>query len=95
MGDVIFKGFQCLNPACTEYIFVRKNEISTDFTIICPACGYSHESGGETKFYDYSVDVEDEQGNWNSVAKGEFSQICRLYGRSNQIAQPHIKRYRF
>lgn len=73
MGDVIFKGFQCLNPECTEFIFVREDEIGEDFRIICPKCGYVHESGGETKFYDYSMDVNDENGNPVSTATGEFT----------------------
>lgn len=73
MGDVTFKGFQCLNPECTEFIFVREDEIGEDFSIACPACGYVHESGGETKFYDYSMDVNDEDGNPVSVATGAFT----------------------
>lgn len=73
MGDVVFIGFQCINPNCTNYIFVRKDEIGEDFQIVCPVCGYIHESGGETKFYDYSMDVNDENGTPVSVAKGEFT----------------------
>lgn len=73
MGDVVFKGFQCFNPECTEFIFVREDEIGEDFSIQCPTCGYIHESGGETKFYDYSMDVNDEDGNPVSVATGEFT----------------------
>ncbi|MDL2327815.1 hypothetical protein LJC64_04095 [Ruminococcaceae bacterium OttesenSCG-928-A11] len=60
MGDVTFKGFQCLNPDCTEFIFIREDEIDEDFIVECPICGYLHESGGETKFYDYSMDVNDD-----------------------------------
>lgn len=73
MGDVVFKGFQCLNPDCTEFIFVREDEIGEDFSIACPTCGYVHESGGETKFYDYSMDVNDENGVPVSVATGSFT----------------------
>ena len=73
MGDVAFIGFQCLNPQCTEFFFVRKDEINEDFQIECPECGYIHESGGETKFYDYSMDVEDEDGNVQTVSQGEFT----------------------
>ncbi len=73
MGDVVFKGFQCLNPECTEFIFVKKQEIGEDFIITCPSCGYVHESGGETKFYDYSMDVNDENGNPVSVSSGSFT----------------------
>ncbi len=73
MGDVVFKGFQCLNPECKEYIFVREDEITEDFSIICPACQYVHEAGGETKFYDYSMDVEDENGVMQTEFTGEFT----------------------
>lgn len=73
MGDVTFKGFQCLNPQCTEFVFVREDEIGEDFSITCPVCGYVHESGGETKFYDYSMDVNDENGNPVSVSTGAFT----------------------
>ena len=73
MGDVPLIGFQCLNPNCTNYIFVRKSELGQDFNIQCPECGYIHEAGGETKFYDYSMDVNDENGNPVSVSKGEFT----------------------
>ena len=73
MGDVVIKGFQCLNPECQNYIFVREDEIGEDFRIPCPACGYIHETGGETKFYDYSMDVNDEDGNPVSVATGSFT----------------------
>ncbi len=31
MGDVTFKGFQCLNSECQEFIFARKDEIGDDF----------------------------------------------------------------
>lgn len=73
MGDVVFKGFQCLNPYCTEFIFVKEDEIGEDFHIECPTCGYVHESGGETQFYDYSMDVNDDDGNPVSVATGSFT----------------------
>lgn len=73
MGDTAFKGFQCLNPECTHFIFVKESDISEDFHIVCPECGYVHEAGGETKFYDYSMEVNDENGHPQSVASGEFS----------------------
>ena len=73
MGDVVWKGFQCLNPQCTEFIFVRRDEIGEDFAVSCPKCGAVLESGGETKFYDYSMDVQDENGELASVAQGEFT----------------------
>ena len=73
MGDTSFKGFQCLNPECTHFIFVKEADITEDFRIVCPECGYVHEAVGETRFYDYSMDVNDENGQTKSVATGVFS----------------------
>ena len=55
MGDVVFKGMQCLNSKCEEFFFTRKDEIGEDFEIKCPKCGYTLKSGEETKFYDYKL----------------------------------------
>lgn len=55
MGDVVFKGFQCLNSACRTFIFVPKNELGMDFEIRCPRCGSVMKSGEETQFYDYEL----------------------------------------
>lgn len=73
MGDVVFIGFQCLNPECQHHIFIRKDELDEDFRIECPQCHYIHESGGEQKFYDYSMDVSTEDGTISSVSQGEFT----------------------
>ena len=73
MGDIVFKGFNCLNPDCKEFIFVQEDELPENFTISCPTCNYTHKSDGETKFYDYSMDVNDENGNPISVKTGEFT----------------------
>ncbi len=55
MGDVVFKGFQCLNPECEEFIFVRKEDISEFFEIFCPRCDQLHRYGEETQFYNYKL----------------------------------------
>lgn len=55
MGDVVFKGFQCLNSECEGFIFIREDEIGDDFEIICPSCGTVMRSGDETKFYEYKL----------------------------------------
>lgn len=68
MGDVVFKGFQCLSPDCQNFIFIRKDSISEFFEIPCPACGHVHEYGGEAKFYDYKLI----QGG-SAIEEGEFS----------------------
>jgi len=70
MGDVVFKGFQCLNSNCEAFIFIRKEELSGDFEIICPSCGTVLQSGGETKFYDYKLmDLR----NNSSIEVGKFA----------------------
>jgi hypothetical protein len=55
MGDVVFKGFKCLNPDCHKFIFVREDNISEYFEIQCPTCNFIHKYGEETKFYDYQL----------------------------------------
>lgn len=70
MGDVVFKGFQCLNPECREFIFVRKDGIDEFFKITCPGCETSLPSGGETHFYDYELrDLRDD----STIDQGRFS----------------------
>lgn len=60
MGDVAFVGFNCLNPDCTEFILVRKSELEGEvFCVECPSCGYTHETGKTSKFYDFELkDIE-------------------------------------
>lgn len=55
MGDVVFKGFQCLNSQCEDFVFVRKDEIQSDFEITCPSCGTALRSGEETAFFGYEM----------------------------------------
>jgi hypothetical protein len=55
MGDVVFKGFQCLNSECEEFIFVRKDSIGEIFEITCPSCGFVLRSGDETQFFSYEM----------------------------------------
>ena len=55
MGDVVFKGFQCLNSECQEFIFIRKDEIGNDFELTCPICETAIRSGEETQFYEYEL----------------------------------------
>jgi hypothetical protein len=46
MGDVLFKRFQCLSPTCQNFITVRVNDLGDPFSIVCPACGFDHRTGG-------------------------------------------------
>ena len=70
MGDVVFKGFQCLNSECLEFIFIRKGEIGDDFEITCPSCGIIMLSGDETQFYEYKL--EDRRDN-SIIEEGTFT----------------------
>ena len=70
MGDVVFKGFQCLNPDCQEFIFVRKDDISEFFEIGCSSCDHVHKYGDEAKFYDYKLrDLRDD----SVIKEGAFT----------------------
>jgi len=70
MGDVVFKGFQCLNSECQQFIFVRKDEVGEDFEIACPNCGAVLRSGNETTFYHYTLrDLRDD----SVIEQGQFT----------------------
>lgn len=75
MGDVLFKGFQCLNPECEVFLFVRDDELGEIFEVDCPHCNYQMRSGETSKFYDYElVELVDKRINPESVIEdGEFS----------------------
>ena len=76
MGDVVFKGFQCLNSECMEFIFVRKDEIGDDFEIACPSCEIVMLSGDETRFYGYKL--EDQRDN-SIIEEGTFAILHDTY----------------
>ncbi len=69
MGDVVFRGFECLNSECQFWIFVREDELGVSFDIPCPSCGFVHSSGGAVKFYDYQL-VNTNTG--DSIEDGQF-----------------------
>lgn len=69
MGDVVFKGFQCLNSECREFIFVRKDDLIGGLDIVCPHCGSVLRFGDSTKFYDYAV-IDQRDG--STIATGAF-----------------------
>lgn len=70
MGDIVFKGFKCLNRDCREYIFLPKNDLIEDFEIKCPNCGYVMRNGEETKFFNYLLKSKLDG---SIIEKGEFS----------------------
>lgn len=84
-GDVVWRGFQCLNPECREFIHVKDNLIGEDFSIVCPECGFEHYSGGETKFFDYSMDVTNDDGSVTSVSQGAFTVSHDDYVREAEL----------
>ena len=78
MGDVVFKGMQCLNAECEEFIFIREDSLAEVFSIICPKCKHVIEYGGESKFYSYTVDVKT-NGQIIQGEPGEFSIFHDVY----------------
>ena len=58
MGDKAFRGFQCLNKECTNFIFCPEDELSpdfSDFSVECSECGFVHTAGETTTLYDYKL----------------------------------------
>lgn len=70
MGDVVFKGFQCLQSECRHFMFVRKDDISEYFEISCLACEHLHKFGEDAKFYDYKLMNTEEN---SLIEEGEFT----------------------
>lgn len=82
MGDVVFKGFQCLNPECQEFIFVRLDEIDGEFEVKCPACNYRVASGQEIKFFDYRLK---DKRDGSFLESGEFTILHDDYVTEAQL----------
>ena len=60
MGDKTFRGFQCLNKECTNFIFLETETIDPDFELACENCGFVHRAGESTVLYDFElVDTRD------------------------------------
>lgn len=55
MGDRGFRGFQCLNKECTNFIFCLDADISDDFDIQCSMCGFQHQAGETTTLYEFDL----------------------------------------
>ena len=69
MGDKLWRGFQCLNPECTNDIVVRDDEVTADFHIVCQRCGFEHQAGEVLKLYDYEL-LDRRDG--SSIESGPF-----------------------
>lgn len=60
MGDRTFRGFQCLNKQCEEFIFIQAETIDPNFEIECASCNFVHRAGDTTVLYDYNlIDTRD------------------------------------
>ena len=81
MGDIVFKGFQCLHSDCREFLITREDQIGPDFEIICPACKFAHIAGGEAKFFDYRLVWKDDL---RIIEEGEFTILHDDYIREAQ-----------
>ena len=68
MGDTLFKGFQCLNPKCTEFLFVELEELDEEFE--CESCNYEYNDGLEQQFYEYELVMTESN---EVVEDGNFS----------------------
>ncbi|WP_404471351.1 hypothetical protein LG301_11785 [Vreelandella venusta] len=54
-GDKTFRGFQCLNKECTNFLFIQEEAIDPDFEYECSTCGFVHKAGETTALYDYKL----------------------------------------
>lgn len=59
-GDILFRGFECPNPECEQFIYARDDAFENEFKIACPTCGEATSHDGEQKLYDYSLFVTPE-----------------------------------
>lgn len=76
MGDVAFRGFNCLNATCTQWIVVRDDEIGDAFDIPCQLCGFIHRSGDEVTFYNFILrDLKEDR----VIEEGEFAILVNDY----------------
>ena len=85
MGDVVFKGFQCLNPECRHFLFIRNDDIEEDFEVVCSVCNYVMRSGDETTLSDY--DLLDKRDN-SILETGTFA-----IPHDSYIAEAHEYKY--
>lgn len=68
-GDKTFRGFQCLNKDCQEFIFIQTEKIDPDFEFECNSCGFVHKAGETTTLYDYElIDTRDN----STIESGPF-----------------------
>lgn len=76
MGDIVFKGFQCLNSSCKYFMFVKKKDLADEFELVCPECGFVFRNDATSKFYDFTL-VNTITG--EKIEDGEFLIYHREY----------------
>lgn len=83
MGDKTFRGFQCLNKDCTNFIFVQTETIDPEFEYICDSCGFTHKAGETSTLYDYTlVDTRND----SVIEEGQFEILHDEYvGESKEF----------
>ena len=74
MGDVVFRGFDCLNADCKEFMFIRETELGEPFEVECSGCGTVMRSGEDFKYYDYDLEVRGE-----TIESGSFTILVDDY----------------
>lgn len=77
-SDILYRGFQCLNNECTHFIFITDDEITDDFSIKCPTCGFEHKAGESQRIYNY---VLRDKRDGSAIEKGEFEILHDDYVR--------------
>ncbi|WP_461330036.1 hypothetical protein [Bradyrhizobium diazoefficiens] len=75
-GDVLYRGFQCLNPECTNFIFIEDSEITDDFEIKCERCKFKHVAGETKSIFKYELKDERDQG---ATETGDFEILVDDY----------------
>ena len=55
MSDRGFKGFQCLNKQCTNFLICSDADLGVDFEVRCPVCGFNHQTGETITLYEYDL----------------------------------------
>jgi len=67
--DKTFRGFQCLNKECTNFLFIKTETIDPDFEYTCDTCGFVHKAGETTTLYDYTLT---DKRDGSTVQQGSF-----------------------
>jgi hypothetical protein len=83
MGDRVFRGFQCLNKNCTNWILVREDQFGdwSDVEIVCEKCQYRHAAGESAILYDYTLT---DRRTETSLEAGKFEILHDDYLRESE-----------